>query len=125
LKTLLLTLFVLPAGLLASPATEVRVAVADFQSDFHVDQQIGGHGSGRALARILRADLAVLTPLTVVGPWDLKADAADVVRAVTRAPMKRLLAIALAVVSRAPGGFRVEVPLRMPSTTPNPRSQLN
>jgi hypothetical protein len=88
LKTLLLTLFVLPAGLLASPATEVRVAVADFQSDFHVDQQIGGHGSGRALARILRADLAVLTPLTVVGPWDLKADAADVVRAVTPAEAK-------------------------------------
>ncbi len=87
MKTLLLTLFVLPAGLLAAPATEVRVAVADFRSDFHVDQLVGGHDSGRALARILRADLAVLAPLTVVGPWDPEADATDV-RAVPPAEAK-------------------------------------
>ena len=87
MKTLLLTLFVLPAGLLAAPATEVRVAVADFLSGFNVDQQVGGHDSGRALARILRADLAVLAPLTVVGPWDREADATDV-RAVPPAEAK-------------------------------------
>jgi hypothetical protein len=88
LKTLLLTLFVLPAGLLAAPVPEVRVAVADFQSDRRVDQQVGGLDSGRALARILRADLAVLAPVTVVGRWGPEADATDVVRAVPPAEAK-------------------------------------
>lgn len=88
MKTFLLSLLVLPAGLLAEPAPTVRAAVADFQSDRRVDQLVGGHDSGRALARILRADLSVLAPVTVVGRWGQETEATDVLQAVPPAEAK-------------------------------------